>query len=476
MKLIHRNPELQKNIWLELSTQRLILMPAIISLLLFLVNMSIDKPDQAGFLSSLCYMGLVGILIIWGGKVAHDNICNEYNERTWDWQRISAMSPLQLMYGKLFGSPVFNWYGGLICLVLWISFGLSSPNQTFGNLILTTISTLAYAIGIFSLSLMYALMRIRKRNGRDKLKGGVSVLLLLIFLSFALLPNVAQTLSGNEAFSSIKGSWIGYSLVQNLFYAIWGLIGLHQAMRKEMNYKNSSWLWYIFLFTSGIFSGIMFAVRLDHFNNLAAYICWSFTFHVIIIAYLMAIIETKEITQLRLLFKNLKARNFRYLSYEAPLWMLSLPLIFVGLILSWITFQFFHIEDVGMPGLNSFSLNQFISEAIQPLKLLCILLAAGLFIVRDFALMLFLNLGTRTKRADGAFILYLFLLYFLIPLLVSKADPGMRIFFIPSTELGVLACLFAPAAEAAFVIYLVYNLLRSQRAKAATTSGETGKS
>ena len=42
----------------------------------------------------------------------------EIRDRTWDGQRLSSLGAGTMIWGKLFGSTIFNWFGGAICLAV----------------------------------------------------------------------------------------------------------------------------------------------------------------------------------------------------------------------------------------------------------------------------------------------------------------------------------------------------------------------
>jgi pimeloyl-ACP methyl ester carboxylesterase len=58
---------------------------------------------------------LFGVLtILWGTRLAANSILDEMADKTWDWQRLSILSPWTMTWGKLFGATAFAWYGGLV--------------------------------------------------------------------------------------------------------------------------------------------------------------------------------------------------------------------------------------------------------------------------------------------------------------------------------------------------------------------------
>ena len=108
------NPEFRRNLWLELTPQRLILMPIVLGLI-FAIGAQFDKHSDAAI--ALTANLVFGVLVVlWGCRRAAASVAGEVREGTWDWQRMSAITPWTMAWGKLLGSTAFVWYGGIICL------------------------------------------------------------------------------------------------------------------------------------------------------------------------------------------------------------------------------------------------------------------------------------------------------------------------------------------------------------------------
>ena len=461
MSLTSKNPEFQKNIWLELSMQRLIMMPLIIIVLLILLSVSIPNCDFEN-LASFSYVGLVIILLLWGSKVAHDNIISEYNERTWDWQRMSILSPYQLLIGKMFGAPIYNWYGGFICFIFYVFFEIASEKGNFIDLGINSLSFLMLVITLMASSIMFALVRIRKGSARNKLKSGQIIFVLIIF-GLSTLSDSFYKIMNVDNYQTVR-PFLTRKLIENTFYAIWAVVGLHQAFRHELNYKNSAKLWYLFILTSSVFKGVMSCYQFNDFTYLSNFILFSFLIHAIVISYGLLVFEMKDLTQFRILLKNIKEKNFRFLSYNAPLWVLTFPLIFVGLLLNWIFFSSKMLSHEHNDMMNEAFQAMFSNSRSIPISFFdtfSLMLATFFFVIRDFSLMLFLNFNSKNRRADTAFLLYLFLLYFVFPL-ISMSNHSIKPLFFPSLEGGNVVCMILPAIEAVLILLLLKKVIKTE--------------
>jgi len=106
------NPELRRNLWLELTPHRLIAAPVVLLLVLLLVSSRDERPWPAVY--STASVILVLLVHFWGTRKAAEGVTEEVRERTWDWQRLSSLGPWSMTWGKLAGTAAFPWYGALL--------------------------------------------------------------------------------------------------------------------------------------------------------------------------------------------------------------------------------------------------------------------------------------------------------------------------------------------------------------------------
>ena len=94
------NPELQRNWWLEITPHRLGLMPAVIFASAALVR-AFD-PTHA-MVSSIALVVFMLLTIAWGARLAANSVLEEARDRTWDIQRMAALSPWSMTWAG-------NWW------------------------------------------------------------------------------------------------------------------------------------------------------------------------------------------------------------------------------------------------------------------------------------------------------------------------------------------------------------------------------
>jgi len=455
MKILNKNPELQRNLWSEFSMQRLILMPSIAIIILVLITIGADAYDVIDVLIMVSYASAAVLLIFWGGKVAYDSIISEYNERTWDWQRMNALSSKQLLVGKLFGATAFNWYGGFICLAFWLFFTFFKGEMLLEDIIASFLTILILAIQLMCGTMIIALLQIRKGSARNRFKSG-SIVFFLVLFGFGY---ISQAIAGIQTDYSYFGKGFSLTFFENVFYTIWAVIGVNQALRHELNYKNSSKLWYLFLFSAAIFKGFVMAEQLDDRRNLFFFMILAFTLQAIFFSYILLLFESKEPLKFKMLIQKIKNKDWKYLNYKAPLWSLTFPLIFIGIISTWLAFDLSYF--ISKYNLDTMPLIDDLKRSLTQLDTLAISGAIILFVLRDFLLMFLISMTSFKKRTNGAFVLYLFLLYFLLPLLIRDTDSLLPL-FIPYIGQGALMCFLLPLIEVLIVVFVVRYQLNSR--------------
>ena len=134
------NPEFRRNLWLELSPQRLVLMVSVLGIIAALTVYLGNDPVKEGSTAHalLIVFSALGLMLAggWGSFTVLASINSEVAERTWDQQRLSALSPWQMAWGKLLGASIYPWLGGLLCAAVVLVSGLLLPNSNPPRLIL----------------------------------------------------------------------------------------------------------------------------------------------------------------------------------------------------------------------------------------------------------------------------------------------------------------------------------------------------
>ncbi|MCH6581196.1 MAG: hypothetical protein IH802_12665, partial [Nitrospinae bacterium] len=83
---MHRNPEFQRNFWLEITPHRLIATPLIFGGFYYLILFFGEHGDQALLLTSLWMFILFTGL--WGAYLSENALVTEIQNKTWPLQRL----------------------------------------------------------------------------------------------------------------------------------------------------------------------------------------------------------------------------------------------------------------------------------------------------------------------------------------------------------------------------------------------------
>ncbi len=412
--ILNSNPELKRNLWLEMQPNRLLIMPFIITLIYIFAYFF--KGYDTSLAEALMRPSLLifGVLVyIWGNRQASEAVIGEVNDETWSFQRMTSIGPWQMAIGKLFGSTAYTWYGAAYAVLVYVICSLFEPNtfmslKLMGHLILVGIFSHALCIGL-------SLIGIRKNAGKAKIKSTFYFVVALLF-STSMASNSIGLFAENFdvlKWFGIKMSIANFTVITLLLYTFWSIVGLYRNMRTELQFDNKPWVWLSFLvcvmlFQSGMASSIGF-LETKHQIIIGGYIALMIP---LALTYFMVFSEPKDMINFRRIMDRWKKKDYDDVLHNIPLWLVSfLVTVVVGIAL------FVYMQSAPM--------SQSIIERLQreslPLNFTFIPFNLLLFMTRDVAILLFLNLADNKKRADMTALLYLVVLYGLLPGILAGA-------------------------------------------------------
>lgn len=392
------NPEFRRHVWLDLTPQRLIATPLILGMI-FLITTQLE--GLVGELPSVAMMLFIGMTALWGAKLASDSLNNELTQGTWDSQRLSGMGAWQMTVGKLAGGPVFAWYGGAWCLVVYAA---ASPWNIESLRILLT--ALAAAITLHAGALLAASVSWRKqpRTTTAPRSRGASIVLLLI-----LAPQLFMLISRREGAGDV--TWYGWPLFIGDFVLLcaalamfWTTVGLYRVMREELSFRDPPNAWVAFLlfvfgFAGGFFHGDVAAPYAPELSPLTAHLALCVAVS-LLATYSLLFAERKDWVKMRRLVVLARNRRFADAWEITPKWLASFAVACLAVAL-------FALACVAT------------LSPMSAIAKLCTAVAFVAFLMRDGALVLGLNFVRDQSRADAAAAVYLVVLYVLLPGLLS---------------------------------------------------------
>ena len=425
------NPEFRRNLWLELSPQRLIGMPFVLGAL-FLLAFALSGKR---FGEDVAHTALVlfGVLaIVWGTKLAGESVVTEIRERTWDGQRMSVIGPWAMTWGKLFGSTIFPWYGALLCLIVY---AVVVPFQPGTDIFKTVLVMAGAGLAGQAVALLASLLAIRRARRFSRSQASAFSVLGLL----TAFPVLSLGFQGHGYIQWYGNSFlpINFTLLSLALFLSWAVIGIYRLMRLELQMKNPPWVWlgfviFLMAYMAGFSLQTVQGISAGPLSRciLSAYIT------AVALTYLTALAEPKDPIRFRRLIRAVKIRDWSLLLQGCPSWAMVLPLLCVAAIMLFA----FPLTGISTSGSN------FRIAVVSSL----------FFILRDLALLLFFNLSRNPKRADMLAMLWLGLLWLVIPLTLSGLGfDNLTQFFLPRPDVQPLVSLVAAPCELLLVAWLV---------------------
>ncbi len=382
------NPELRRNLWLELSTHRLLATPAIIALVSALI---LANSDGGGYRALATVAGFASLLLlaVWGSKMAADGIGDEARNRTWDAQRLTSIGPWQMTYGKLAGATAFAWYGGGLCLLVFMVAGvgrLPAPVLRLAGLIVAG-SILCHAV-VFTGSLMAA-----QRNQGTRSTNA----LVWVFVMLWTASSTGRWLSvdqGSIAWWGASHVSLNFVLVSAMVFAAWAVFGAYRSMCSALHVPTTPWALVVFLCFASVYLAGFASLSSGSVAGLVAVTGVGVS---LAACYGLLFMEQTGAITLRRLQMRIARRQWLAALQEVPGWPVALLL---GLLFA-IGTRFATLRDGG---------TWAIADAA---------FVFWLFAVRDAALMHCFAFARQPRRVVATTMIYLALLYGLLPWLLG---------------------------------------------------------
>ncbi|PWR25558.1 hypothetical protein DKG74_00860 [Zavarzinia aquatilis] len=428
------NPELRRNLWLEFSPARLIAMPAVLFMVLLLA-WTWGKDEGMAIAAAVSGWAL---LVLWGTRLACDAVISEVQGRTWDGQRLSGLGPLRMTIGKLAGGPAYAWYGGAICLLALLGSGGIAGEP------LVPISLVVTGLFAQSVALWFGLVQLRLRSGVQR-----------FHVTFAQIVGIAVSvqLAPFDHFFDVTVTWYGltfdafeFALMSTAVFTVWAWIGCWRLMRAELQYRSWPLFWCAFLVFLLVYFDGLSGQYFGLFSPIAslsedeAFLWQAGGFMTVVTASWFAmLLEPKSIVRLRRLLERLGRRDFGRALGDMPVFVAGLPILAISAVLL----------SLGKP---------------EPGLILVQAASLVLFLLRDAALVYYVVLSG-SRRGHLAALVYLVLLYGIVPGILTGADAGpLLAAFVPLAAQAPVIGLLGPGLQAAGFAFLLSTRLTRPKA------------
>jgi hypothetical protein len=419
------NPELLRNVWHELTIRRLIAMPLVLGVILWVFS-SID-----GASTSAAFMFII-FTVLWGTHQAGDAVASEVADSTWDWQRLSTLTAWQLTWGKLIGATLFSWYGALICL--GVRFFILLPEHGFVAMTHVTAFLIGGALLGQAVAFLLGLQTVRLRGHRTRI--GTLVSQIIGIMVGSVMISMGSVLPGGmlEWLDLIKLApqvgWYGLTFEATMVATVtlvlslaWTLLGAHRLMMREMAYRTQPWAWPTFILfacfyiagfepagfdVSGAAIGARVAERLVMATGISALLTYAALFW-----------DDKDPVVFRRLIRLVQARDWANFVLYTPSWLVSFVITAILAVL---------LLAVGGGG------------KMGMVHIWAAVLAGLLFMLRDIAINLYFWLAPNHNRANLMTLIVLGFLYWVAPGITGFDVDVMFLFmpFAPASPVSVL--------------------------------------
>jgi hypothetical protein len=450
------NPEFERNLWLEAAPRRLVGAGVILALVYGATGLVAKNGDPHMLLAALGLAGLIVFIasgLIWAAWAAGSSILDEIRGRTWEFQRLSALTPWTMTWGKLFGAGSLAWLAALTGL---LALGAAAADlHGPGYALELVIGLAALAIFVQSCAMGAALIGVRKARAEGRMATGGAVILgvigglILLSMFSSSLPLGAMRWSGGAPITGIDGppvTWWGQQIPALLFislslcaFAAWALAGAWRLMRLELQMHNTPWLWVGFLlFTAAWRAGLAPAIGGSAAMALTAALVF------IAAAYVCAFVEPADAVKLRRFVAALRSGAWLQAADLAPAALFSVKLAGLTVIV--------------------FSLMPQPFGMASPLPSALGAWAALAFMIRDLGVITLFRFGPRAGRGDLTAVIALALLYWVGGLVgrVFYGEFGQALFSpLVSSEAGV--SLVSGALQAGLAWWLAAQRLRGPK-------------
>jgi hypothetical protein len=323
------NPEFVRNLWLEAGPFRLAL---IAGLLLLVFAVTTVAPTGLATTQGTALALYWFFTVLWGTRSAALSVVGEIRERTWDSQKLSSIGPIEMVWGKLFGATIHNWFGGVICLpfiLLPLAAEQSMRAALVYGVILVTLGVFAQAAALLS-----SLVLIRRNTGNWRLDTFLCQVagIAAAFAHYSVWSSGATFASSSEKILpwwGITFNLSNFHLVSLLLFTAWVLVGCWRAMRAELRFANGpfvwlAWLLYIAVYQAGFESWISAALKLNAGAVSPAQLRLALGCMALLAsAYSMVFLEPKDPVRLRWLGERLRAGDIGKAFLALDAWMLS---------------------------------------------------------------------------------------------------------------------------------------------------------
>ena len=434
------NPEFRRQLWLGFSPTRVVVLPLLLLACFAAAYLLAAKATAIAPIASVLSITGAALfaVLVWGTGTfaAGASVTDEVTDRTWDQQRMSAMRPWTMTWGKLGGASAFAWYGGALCLLVAVPAAfLDGQGDTVLQVALSAI-----LFGLFLQALLMAVsLQLLKSSGAMARRSGIWVIVALLFWGVTPLLDVSRSVT--LTWWGLPFNNINFALASLALFAGCALVAAWRSMAEVLAVRQMPWGWpALALLITVYLTGFAPSQRLAAFGVIGVATCSSLTY--------LAILTEPQLRPLwQRVLTRLAAGQWRAALLQTPRWPFTLLLAVPFALMATAA-----LLELGSPPWRMADRNMSDSG----LHLATYPASFVLLMVRDCALLLYFAFAVNNRRAVASFLLLMVVLYGLLPWLVSAANSA----FLTGLVQPLLATSSLSVAAAAVHAALALALLR----------------
>lgn len=453
------NPELARQILQEFSPVKMVLPPVVIGTLV--VVLGIIAPDKVDDAMQLL---LLPVLFFWGTRITTATVASEVRLNRWDLLRLSALKPITVWFGKLFGSTSYVWY---VAIILASGYYVSAADKIEAIIFLFLAGLLSHIWGMF-LGLLLMRLQISKRRIQVVFAQSLAVFLGVIFyLNYDKLGDRHLFSFWGYTVTSLNFYWAA-----QIFLCFWGAVAALRLIREQLQYRSYPIYWCLFLasvvlFIMGLsvtdrqyhllssYAGPIFDVPAFEFGQLSfVFKLVAVGFLMIFFAYVSAFFDLKNRIRLVKFGTALKQKNYKKSAEFLPICLVPILLTFIAF-----TGAYYYVDNYFSGALN------LLSASLKKVISVTLLGQYGalyiLYMIRDVLVLYGLVLMPQIVWGHLAFILYLVGAYFIVPFMISfLSEPLAQSLFYPTIELSAVVSFSSILVQLVFVCFFLRYVKR----------------
>lgn len=465
----------------ELSVRRLALTPLLLGVYLFAIAHGHNDRILYDIVSAN-----VGLLIIlfgtWGVFRLSHSVTEELADSTWDWQRLSPVSSLELVAGKFVGSAIYQHYAVFVLFIYWgiftAVFALTSRYQP-PTAQPTMFLHLCFLLALQAAALLGSILQCRNRGKTQQRR--TSNRALIFFIPGCIVGVIAYSILFAGLYESAKkfkmyhlwffldarfaSAFTVLSFITLFFCAFAGAV---RCMRTELQVKQIPWG----LGAFSIILGLYFAGFIDPKNtpNVLSYtllVVGACFFIVTMFCFFSALFADTNQVQLKKFYEALSVSTLLQRLQLMPSWIFPLVItttfaLLVGFLCAMLSFSASE-EEV--------SYSRLLGVLGKPAYIAAYCFSLLAYLVREILIMLYIDTRySNDQTASRMKLFYYFCSYLFIPVLcLIIGHGGLSVVVAPWGLASVitdypLAIPLGIFAEAAIVTFLFVKAF-SQRHK-----------